>query len=144
MRCYQSAAEVDAAADAVWAVLLDGAGYPGWDSGVEQVEGEIVDGNRIKVHAAVSPGRAFPVKVAIDRTGGSMAWSGGLPWGLFRGVRTFTVTPAGERRTSFRLQEEFTGPLLGLIGRSIPDLQPSFDQFAAGLKEQAERTAARP
>ena len=30
----------------------------------------------------------------------------------------------------------------GLIVKSIPDMQPSFDQFAAGLKAEAERTAA--
>jgi hypothetical protein len=36
------------------------------------------------------------------------------------------------------MREEFTGPLLGLIGRSIPDLQPSFTQFAHGLKRRVE------
>jgi hypothetical protein len=36
------------------------------------------------------------------------------------------------------MREEFTGPLLPLIGRSIPDLQPSFDKFANGLKKRVE------
>jgi hypothetical protein len=32
-----------------------------------------------------------------------------------------------------------TGPILPLIWRSMPDLGPSFRQFADGLKEHAER-----
>ena len=36
------------------------------------------------------------------------------------------------------MREEYSGPLLPLIWRSMPDLQPSFDQFAAGLKARAE------
>ena len=139
MRYYEAHTTVEAAPAAVWSVLEDGAAYPRWDSGVEQVEGTIATGERIKVHAAVSPGRAFPVKVHVDRAAGTMTWTGGMPLGLFRGVRTFTVTPIAEGRTEFTIREEYTGPLLGLVWRSMPDLGPSFEQFAAGLKGQAER-----
>ena len=59
--------------------------------------------------------------------------------GLFRGVRTYTLEPNGGG-TSFRMREEYTGPLLGMIWRSIPDLGPSFKQFADGLKARAEGT----
>jgi hypothetical protein len=37
------------------------------------------------------------------------------------------------------MREEFTGPMLPLIWKSMPDLGPAFDQFARGLKAQAER-----
>jgi hypothetical protein len=37
------------------------------------------------------------------------------------------------------MREEYTGPLLGPIWRSMPDLGPSFEQFARGLKARAER-----
>jgi hypothetical protein len=36
------------------------------------------------------------------------------------------------------MREEYTGPLLPLIWRSMPDLGPSFRQFADGLKARAE------
>jgi hypothetical protein len=66
-----------------------------------------------------------------------MTWSGGMPLGLFRGVRTFTL--ADERgATRFTMREVYSGPLASLIGRSIPDLGPSFTQFATGLKIRAE------
>jgi hypothetical protein len=59
--------------------------------------------------------------------------------GLFTGVRTFTLAPGCDGATRFTMREEYTGPLLPMIWRSIPDLGPSFRQFANGLKERAER-----
>ena len=67
-----------------------------------------------------------------------MTWSGGMPLGLFRGVRTFTVNSTTGTETDFRMREEYSGPLLGLIWKSMPDLGPSFEQFARGLKVRSE------
>jgi hypothetical protein len=36
---------------------------------------------------------------------------------------------------------EASGPLLAMMWRSMPDLGPSFAQFANGLKKRAERQA---
>lgn len=137
MRSYEARATISASPEAVWAVLVDGAGYPQWDSGITRVEGTIAAGNKIKVFTELSPKRAFPVKVADVVPGERMTWRGGMPFGLFKGVRTFTLTPT-ESGTELHTREEFSGPLLPLIGRSIPDLQPSFDRFTAGLKARAE------
>jgi len=40
--------------------------------------------------------------------------------------------------TAFHVREKYTGPLLGLIWRSIPDLGPSSGRFAQGLKRRVE------
>jgi hypothetical protein len=66
-----------------------------------------------------------------------LVFTGGMPLGLFKGERTYVLEPGGAG-TRFRMREQFTGPLAPLIGRSIPDLKPSFDQFAAGLKARTE------
>ena len=66
-----------------------------------------------------------------------MVWSGGMPFGLFKGVRTYTLEATGVG-TRFGMREEFSGLLAPLIARSIPDMQPAFDQFAAALKHRAE------
>ena len=137
MKSYEATSVIDAPPDRVWAVLVDAAGYPDWDSGVDKVDGRIAPGEKITVHAAVSKGRAFPVRVAEFEPGRRMVWTGGMPLGLFKGVRTFTLTPQGAS-TGFTVREEYTGPLLPLIWRSMPDLGPSFSQFAAGLKQRAE------
>jgi hypothetical protein len=68
-----------------------------------------------------------------------MGWAGGMPLGLFKGVRTFTLSPQGTGTTKFTMREEYTGPLLPLIWKSMPDLGPSFEKFAKGLKAEAER-----
>ena len=120
----------------MWAILTDAAGYTAWDSGVERVEGAISPGSKIKVFSKISPGRAFPVKVALDPPT-KMTWTGGMPLGLFKGVRTFRLTAEGDG-TRFDMREEFTGPLLSMIWKSMPDLTVSFEQFATGLKEKAE------
>jgi hypothetical protein len=43
------------------------------------------------------------------------------------------------------MREEFSGPLLRLIWRTLPDMSASFRQFANGLKERVEagQSAAR-
>jgi hypothetical protein len=138
MRSYESSATIDASPDAIWAVLTDAPAYAAWDSGVERVEGTIGPGEKIKVHSQAHPGRAFPVKVTDYKPRERMTWSGGMPLGLFKGVRTFTLTSDGTGPTRFHMREEYTGPLLPLIWRSMPDLGPSFEQFARGLKARAE------
>jgi hypothetical protein len=67
-----------------------------------------------------------------------MVWSGGMPLGLFKGVRTYTLSPQGIGVTKFNIREEYTGPMLPMIWRSIPNLGPSFTQFANGVKQRAE------
>ena len=61
-----------------------------------------------------------------------------MPLGLFKGVRTFTLAPGTDGSTRFTMRGEYSGPLLPLIWRSIPDPGPSFRQFANGLKQRAE------
>lgn len=140
MRHYEATAEIAAAPDQVWAVLTDGARWSAWDSGVTAVEGRIAPGERITIRSAAAPGRAFPVTVTAFEAPHRLEFTGGMPLGLFRGVRSYTLTPSGGG-TTFRVREEYTGPLLGLVWRSMPDLQPSFDQFAAGLRGRVESGA---
>ena len=140
-RAYSSGADIAAPPAAVWAVLTDGAAWPSWDSGVDGVDGAIGAGQTVTIRSKVAPGRAFPVKVTTFDAPRTMVFSGGLPLGLFRGVRTYTLTPSGAG-TRFEMREVYSGPLAGMMFRSIPDLGPSFSQFANGLKARAEHGAA--
>ncbi len=140
MEFFESSAVISAAPAAVWAVLTDGDGWPTWDSGVESVSGRIALDNKISIVSKVVPGRAFPVKVVAFDAPNRLVFSGGMPFGLFRGVRTYSLTAEGAT-TLFHMREEYTGPMLGAIWKSIPDLQPSFDQFAHGLKRRVEGDA---
>lgn len=137
MKFYEAASTIEASPAAVWAVLSDGAGWASWDSGVDAVEGRIAPGEKITIRSQAAPGRSFPVSVTGFEPPARLVFSGGMPLGLFRGVRTYTLSPnAGG--TAFHLREEYTGPLLRLIWRSMPDLGPSFERFAEGLKQRVE------
>jgi hypothetical protein len=141
MKEYSATATIDASPTAIWEILTDATGYPSWNPSVDRVEGTIAPGETITVRVKVNPGRAFPVKVTEFKPAEKMVWSGGMPLGLFKGVRTYTLTPEGPGATRFNMREEYTGPLLPMIWRSIPDLGPSFEQFATGLKQRAENKA---
>jgi hypothetical protein len=129
---------IKASPAAIWSLLTDAERYPAWNPTVSKVDGRIAPGEKITVHATISPGRAFPVKVAEFVPGQRMVWTGGMPLGLFKGVRTFTLTAKGDG-VEFQMQERFSGPLASMIRKSMPDLQPAFDEFAAALKQIAER-----
>ncbi len=68
-----------------------------------------------------------------------MIWAGGMPFGLFKGTRVYELSVPAASSSIFTMRENYTGPLAGLIGKSIPDLQPAFDEFAHCLKREAER-----
>jgi hypothetical protein len=141
MKHYESTALIEAGPEAIWAILTDAAAYPDWDSGVVRVEGAIASQEKITVVSEANPKRAFPVKVTEFAPGERMVWSGGMPLGLFKGVRTFRLQPE-DGATRFTMREEYSGPMLPLIWRSMPDLGPSFEQFARGLKSRAEQGAS--
>ena len=139
MRTFSASTTIEASPESIWAILTDAPAYPEWDPGVDRIEGCIAPGEKITAFSKLSPGRAFPVKVTEFEPGRKMTWTGGMPLGLFKGVRTFTLAPQGNGAVEFTLREVFSGPLLPLISRSLPDLTASFEQFAAGLKRRADR-----
>lgn len=136
---YQATATIDAPAAKVWAVLVDTAKWPEWDPSCDKIEGQVALGNKVKAFSKLSPGRAFPVKVTELVPNERMTWSGGMPLGLFKGERTFVLREDGDR-TVFTVREEFSGPMLRLIGKSIPNMTEAFEEFAAGLKRRVEAT----
>jgi hypothetical protein len=141
VKSFATRVDVEAPAQAVWDLLADVSHWPDWNSTVERVVGEIALGAKVTVFVAQSAGRAFPVRVTELDAPGRMVWAGGMPFGLFRGVRVFEVAASSAGTSAFSMRERYEGPLAALIGRSIPDLQPSFDEFARCLKRQAERVA---
>jgi uncharacterized protein YndB with AHSA1/START domain len=110
MKAYEATAEIQASPQVIWAILTDGPGYQAWDSGVDRVEGRIAPGEKLKVTSKANPGRAFPVKVTEFDPGRRMTWSAGMPLGLFRGVRTFTLAPGTDGRPASACARSTPGP----------------------------------
>lgn len=141
MKEFSATTTIDAPPEKIWAILVDAPRYPDWEPTVDRIEGTIAHGNKITAYTKLSPGRAFPVTVSTFEPGKQMVWRGGMPFGLFQGERTFTLTPKGNGKTQVTVREVFSGPLLPLIGRTLPDLNQAFAQFVTGLKQRAEGMA---
>jgi len=93
------------------------------------------------VHTKINPDHAFPVKVSEFVPHELMVWTGGMPFGLFKGERTYSLSKRFEGSVEFSMREILSGFMSPLITQSIPNLQPSFDEFAASLKKRAEEIA---
>ncbi|MEO0566043.1 MAG: SRPBCC domain-containing protein [Chloroflexota bacterium] len=137
MKTFQADVTINAEPETVWAILTDAAGYPDWDPTVIRIEGTIAAGNKITAISKLAPDRKFPVTVSMFDAPHKMEWSSGMPFGLFKGVRSFTLTPQ-DGGTHFEVREAFSGPMLALIGGTIPDMTEPFAQFSEGLKAHAE------
>jgi len=121
----------------VWTLLTDAKGFHRWNSTVTAIDGEIRAGQRIRIHVP-GTGRTFTPQISNVLPNTRMTWSGGFA-PLFKGVRTFELTPQPGGSTAFVMQERFSGLMLPLVGRFMPDLGPVFERYAADLKHEAER-----
>ena len=142
MTSYEVRCTMAASPAQVWARLTDARAIVDGGLGVLRLDGEIAPGATFTLWSSANPTRPFALRVTEFDRPGRMVWEGGMPLGLFKGVRVFTLTPRGAQ-TEFHMREDYSGLLAPLIVKSIPDLTPSFEQFAAGLRTLAERAASQ-
>lgn len=141
MTRYSISKEIASPIERVWQVLTREMPADPDPFGILRLEGNIAQGAKIKLWSEVDPKRAFALKVTTFDAPRRMVWTGGMPFGLFTGVRTFSLSSVGAR-TRFDMSEEFSGLMSTLIVRSIPDLTPSFETFAQALRERALKEQA--
>lgn len=134
---YAVSAPIAASPEAIWALLTDAAGFPGWNGTVTEIQGRIALGEKLAIKVPLAPGRTFGPKVTAFEPSSRMVWSDGMA-PMFKGERVFTLTPAGGGTTTFSMVETFQGIMLPFIKGSLPDFRPAFDQYAADLKRAAE------
>ncbi len=142
---FEATTTIAASPEAIWSILTDAPGYADWDSGAT-VRGTIAEGEKIRLVTEVKPDLAVSLtdsgsslKVSDVVPGERMTWTGGMPLGLAKGVRTLTLEPAGDGLTRFTMREEISGLMLGTMVKKMPDMgTTTFERFANGLKARAE------
>lgn len=140
MKRFASKVAIRATPQRVWDLLTQLHDWPRWNTTVTGVVGKVAMGEKVVVRVKVAPGQAFPVRVTTLEAPRKMVWRGGMPIGaLFKGERTYLLHSTRDGEVEFSMEEVFDGLLAGLITRSIPDLQPAFDEFARCLKAEAEK-----
>ncbi|MDH5327789.1 MAG: SRPBCC domain-containing protein [Gammaproteobacteria bacterium] len=138
MKSFSTTIKITAPTEKVWGILTNITEWSHWNTTIENIEGSVSNGSKVTVRAKAIPERAFSLTVSDFIPNESMVWSGGIPLGLFTGKRTYTIARDDNNATIFSMTETFTGLLAPLITRSIPDLQPTFDEFSNCLKQRAE------
>jgi uncharacterized protein YndB with AHSA1/START domain len=135
-RSVSVTADIGASPQTVWQLLTDAKGMPAWNSTVTSIDGEISLGQRLAIRVPISD-RTFKPKVVDFEAPSTMTWADGQA-PMFRGARVYRVEPRGDG-TRFTMTETFSGLMLPMIARTLPDFVPVFDQYAADLKAAAER-----
>lgn len=138
MKSFSATIKIARAPEAVWSVLMDTRGYGEWAAGVHRLEGKIEKDAVLQLFTVSKPQQPMALKVSNLVYPKTFTLSGGLPLNLFRGDRTFTLTPQPDGTTEFKMGEVFSGLLEPVMGRMIPDLTPSFESYLAGLKKKCE------
>jgi hypothetical protein len=141
---YRSTVSIQATPEAVWAIVTDGPGYAMWNPEINRVDGTIALGQKIKAHVVLHGGKVQPVSVKVIEFDPlrRMVWRGGMPFGLFTGLRSFILTPR-DGAVEFTMHIKFSGLCAKPIAKSLGDRQPDIDAFCAGLKTWAEQVSAK-
>lgn len=129
---------IQAQPEKIWSLLTSAAEFPKWNSTVESIEGQIALGQKIRLRVPIAPKRVFKLSVSAFEPARRMVWQDGAA-PMFKGVRTFTLSPRENGAVDFSMVEVFSGLMLPLIRGALPDFAPSFEQYAADLKRAAEQ-----
>ena len=125
--------EIKADAAIVWALLTKAADYPRWNSTVISIEGNIATGEKIKLKSTLDPKRTFNLKIKEFEPEKRLVWGDG------QGNRVYTITKNGNGTVTFTMDEKIGGLMFPLYAKMIPSFDQSFEQFASGLKKEAEK-----
>ncbi len=130
---------IHAKPEVIWALLTNAATIPKWNSTVISIEGHIGLNETISLKSISDPNRTFKLKISEFNRPSKMVWSDGAA-PMFKGVRTYTLVAKMDGTTDFSMIEVIGGLLMPMIGGSLPDFKPVFEQYAADLKREAEKS----
>lgn len=122
---------INADAATVWEVLTDASDFARWNSTVVSLDGDIREGEKIKLVSTLDTERTFKLKVK------EMVPNQRLVWGDAMGKRTYTLE-ATNTGTRFSMTEKIGGFMFPLFANKIPSFDEAFEQFTADLKKEAE------
>ena len=137
----ETSIDIDAAPEAVWAVLSDLPSYPRWNPFIREASGTLAAGERLDLTMQPEGGRAmrFRPTVLEAQPGRELRWLGRLVApGVFDGEHRFAIepTPGGSRLVQ---EERFTGLLVPLLAKGLRKRTlPAFEQMNEAVKERVD------
>jgi hypothetical protein len=140
LRKIHTEIEINAAPQAVWAVLAHLQSYPEWNPFITSARTELKPGARLEITVRVpgGPTRTFRPRIVRVEPGRELRWLGTLlvP-GLCDGEHLFRIEPtrAGSR---FVNAENFTGLLVPFVNGVIESTAPGYALMNEALKARVE------
>ena len=132
-------ADIQAPPEKIWSLLTRPEDMTRWNSTMTSIEGNIELGGTVRMRVPEAPGRTFKVKVTRWVPNEEMVWRNGNPL-MFLGVRTYSLMPEpSSSATRFQMTETFSGLMLPMVAKRLPDFGPIFERYAADLKAESEK-----
>lgn len=135
---YTVSINIRSGPEKIWRILTNAKDFPRWNSTVQSIEGNIALGETIHLKVPIAPDRTFKLKVREFTPNKRLVWQDGAA-PMFKGVRTYTLTPKGDGSTDFAMSEVLSGLMLPMIAGSLPDFRETFEHYAADLQKEAEK-----
>ncbi len=144
MKTWSAKINITASSAIIWAILTDASRYP--------ESGPVGRSNRGDNRARGANYRLYEtqpqscVSCHSDRVCSRAPNDNGrvdCRSGLFKGVRTFTLSPQDDGSTDVAVSEDFSGPLLPLFARSLPDMTPAYLQTSLPASRRALKALRR-
>lgn len=136
MEYFESEALIDARASTVWEVITDAGYLTVWESWITAIDGELRNGGTIRIKTTDGGGRILRFRVQ-QMPGEVMTWTSGLPLGLLKRIRTFTLSPRAGL-THLTVKEEVSGPLVRLLGNTRLDTTQTLSDYVGAVGKRAE------
>lgn len=133
---------LNASKQKLWEVLTDFNAYPSWSTFIDSVNGEIAEGNQVKV--TITPigqkSMSFSSKLLVVKPNNELRWCGVLfhPF-LFRGEHYF-ILETMEDKTRLIHGEKFTGILMPIFNlfKFTENTKRGFEAFNMAFKKRVE------
>jgi hypothetical protein len=135
--------EVDATAEQVWQILTDLPGYPDWHPAVVHTSGQLRVGARQREVVRTGSGRqlTFRPVLTVVAPGRQLTRRGRLlAPGIFTGVHSYLIEPAGPGLVRVTQAERFTGVLVPFVrGRLATETLAQFRAALAGMAARIQQ-----
>ena len=140
-RRIETSIEIEAPPKKVWSLLIDFAEMPTWNPFIKSISGKLAPGSKLSVYI-VPPGRSGmrfrPIVLAVEPER-ELRWLGRLLLpGILDGEHYFLLEPVGSERTRLMHGENFSGVLVGALGKTLPATRNGYEIMNVALKQRAE------
>lgn len=127
---------IDASPEKVWNTLTDFNSYPAWNPFVQRLEGNVKEGNKIKIQL---PGMKFKPTVLTFAKNKKFEWLGNFLFkGIFDGNHIFELMEK-EHQTLFIHRENFSGILVKMLLKKVgKETEEGFKKMNEALKQRVE------